>query len=118
MRLTVDVKIAKDLFLRQKFLLSQQDGVEDDLPAFHEQPHFTEPGQDFFFHLSGHAGLLCALSGRRMGIRVGRERAVRIRGFVESEAAANIIILFGQPRKNAGLFPAFDCLNVIFLHCQ
>ncbi len=61
--------------------------MKGDFSVAHEQPHFTESGQEFFFDLSGHAGLFSALSGRGMRVGLGRECAVNIRSFVKAKTA-------------------------------
>ena len=84
--LTIQPHIREFCRLGYELLTAQQDGIKPQCTHCDAYAKFAKARQDFFLHLTGHAGLFGALALRRVRIGIGRESAVDGRCLVEANA--------------------------------
>ena len=94
--LLIYTQIGKDRGGGEQFLRVEQPAVEDQPAIRHCPAQLGLAGQDGLLDHAGHARLLSAPPFGRVGIRIGRERAVIPRAFIESQASPDIPVVFDE----------------------
>ena len=78
--------------LGRPFVVSHQAGLEVNLAIAKKNPKLHASGEQFLFHLAGHAGLLSATVSRSVGIRINRIRTELIRRATEPKTIPNPVV--------------------------
>ena len=76
----------------REFPFAEQGGLKPYSTIADSQTEFGEAGDNFFLHLTGHSWLPGAAVLRSMRVGVRRERSVRLRRLVESDAVAHAVV--------------------------